>query len=68
VNKPIKYAIMPDTSRTHRVGSTGKAHIMKKIHPVKAIAALVGIALTADWFVRREESLIHELISALGDA
>jgi len=41
---------------------------MQKIHPLAAVAALAGIVLTADWFVRREASLVHELLSALGDA
>jgi hypothetical protein len=41
---------------------------MFNIHPLKAIAALVGIALTADWFIRREASLVNELFQALGDA
>jgi hypothetical protein len=40
---------------------------MQKIHPVSAVAALVGIALTADWFVRREASLVQQLLTALGD-
>ena len=41
---------------------------MQKIHPARVVAALVGIALTADWFLRREESLIQQLLAALGDA
>jgi hypothetical protein len=41
---------------------------MQNIHPFKAVAALVGIALTADWFMRREASLVHELLAALGNA
>jgi hypothetical protein len=43
-------------------------HTMQNIHPFKAVAALVGIALTADWFMRREASLVHELLAALGNA
>lgn len=41
---------------------------MRKIHPLTALAAFAGIVLTADWCARREASLVHQLVTALGGA
>jgi len=41
---------------------------MRKIHPLKALAAIAGIVLTTDWCARREASLLRQLVTALGGA
>jgi hypothetical protein len=38
---------------------------MSRVHPVTAALTLAAIALTAEWAVKREESLVAKLIAAL---
>jgi hypothetical protein len=39
---------------------------MGRIHPVTAALTLAAIVLTAEWVVKREESLVAQLIAAFG--
>ena len=39
---------------------------MGRTHPITAALTLAAIALTAEWAVKREESLVAKLIEALG--
>lgn len=39
---------------------------MNRVHPVTALLTLVAIGLTAEWAVNREESLVAQLIAAMG--
>ncbi len=39
---------------------------MKKVHPLTAVVTGLSIILTAQWFVRRERSLVGKFLSAIG--
>ncbi len=39
---------------------------MQRVHPIAALVTAASIFLTAEWFIRREESLLAKFFGSLG--